>query len=94
MATFKFHKPGYLDGAELKTISFDTQEELFVNECLLAKQKDPDFGYYAKSDNALMAVSKDGERWHVVGYFSDPGEIDLPEWTAPPEPEKPKHWYL
>lgn len=82
MNSFRQHIPAFVEVDKPKEVEFKTTEELLSIPAVL-NYVDKTFSHFAKSENYLMAIYENGNRWWVVGYIKNPEDIDLPIWSAP-----------
>lgn len=79
---FKQYLPNFCSGFELFEFDFDTLEELLSYPRIKEWKENPGFIKFMKSENRLMGLHKNGEKyeWYVLGSIIHPELIDLPEW--------------
>ncbi len=73
---------GFMDGAPMPpTVEFETTKELLALDDV--RQTHRLDSQYVMSDGYLMALTKDGFEWWVLGKVSDPSTVNLPKWEGP-----------
>lgn len=76
-----YRNPSFMDGQPMPpAVVFETAEELLACDDVRLNYT-PDTKY-VMSDGYLMALTKDGFHWWVLGKIGDPSAISLPKWTG------------
>lgn len=83
MNKFQQHIPNFVDNRDpVPVYEFETTKEL-LNLDIVKKYIDGrDYHKFVMSDNYLMIIWEDGFRWWVVGYITNPSNVDLPKWDG------------
>lgn len=76
------HRPAYVEGLENTTVEFDDYESLVRIPFVKQFAEITGFSHFAISDNALMAVYKEGFEWWVIGHIADPGAVKIKKWDG------------
>ena len=90
MNKFRPYVPRYIDtrGLNLEEVLFDSTKDLLRIEHVQKFTKHPDFTEFVISNDLLMALLREGEKWLVVGFIKEPDKVDLPRWRGPPREEE------
>lgn len=83
MNKITYHTPGFCRGDDHQpdACEFETLTDLMNLERVKKWAKNPEFSYFALSDNIFMFIGNDGFKWWVIGYIEHPENIDLPKWN-------------
>lgn len=75
------HTPAFVDRRDPPPrADFSTMDELCAIPFVKQWLDDKDYGTLAQDTGSLMAVSRGGSRWWVIGNFKEPVDF-IPQWV-------------
>lgn len=59
---------------------FNTTVELLSTALFEHWRKHKDFYRFVKNGYKILCEVEKGKKWHMVGYITNPGYVDIPQW--------------